>query len=55
MRVLVTGGAGYIGAVSVEQLLLAGHELLPDFHAKIVADAANNGEQYNQRDKQPES
>jgi UDP-glucose 4-epimerase len=27
MRVLVTGGAGYIGSVSVEQLVLAGHEV----------------------------
>jgi UDP-glucose 4-epimerase len=28
MRVLVTGGAGYIGAISVEQLLAAGHEVV---------------------------
>jgi UDP-glucose 4-epimerase len=28
MRVLVTGGAGYIGAVTVEQLLLAGHDVV---------------------------
>ena len=28
MRVLVTGGAGYIGAVTVEQLVLAGHEVV---------------------------
>ena len=28
MRVLVTGGAGYIGSISVEQLVLAGHEVV---------------------------
>ncbi|HKZ91308.1 MAG TPA: UDP-glucose 4-epimerase GalE [Candidatus Limnocylindrales bacterium] len=28
MRVLVTGGAGYIGSVSVEQLILAGHQVV---------------------------
>ncbi len=28
MRVLVTGGAGYIGSVTVEQLILAGHEVV---------------------------
>ncbi len=28
MRILVTGGAGYVGAVSVEVLLVAGHEPL---------------------------
>jgi len=28
MRVLVTGGAGYIGAITVEQLILAGHEVV---------------------------
>ena len=28
MRVLVTGGAGYVGSVSVERLLAAGHEIV---------------------------
>jgi UDP-glucose 4-epimerase len=28
MRVLVTGGAGYIGGISVEQLILAGHDVV---------------------------
>jgi UDP-glucose 4-epimerase len=28
MRVLVTGGAGYIGGITVEQLVLAGHEVV---------------------------
>jgi len=28
MRVLVTGGAGYIGGITVEQLILAGHEVI---------------------------
>ena len=27
MRVLVTGGAGYVGSVSVERLVEAGHEV----------------------------
>src|SRR6266545_4201390 len=36
MRVLVTGGAGYIGSVSVEALLAAGHE-------PIILDDASTG------------
>jgi UDP-glucose 4-epimerase len=28
MRILVTGGAGYIGAITVEQLILAGHDVV---------------------------
>jgi len=28
MRVLVTGGAGYVGSVSVERLIEAGHEVV---------------------------
>jgi UDP-glucose 4-epimerase len=27
MRLLVTGGAGYVGSISVERLLEAGHEV----------------------------
>ena len=36
MRVLVTGGAGYIGSVTVEQLVLAGHEV-------VVVDSLRRG------------
>ena len=28
MRILVTGGAGYVGAVSVDALVAAGHEVV---------------------------
>jgi UDP-glucose 4-epimerase len=28
MRILVTGGAGYIGAITIERLLLAGHDVI---------------------------
>jgi UDP-glucose 4-epimerase len=45
MRVLVTGGAGYIGSVSVEQLVLAGHDVavldsLATGHREAVAPGA---------------
>jgi UDP-glucose 4-epimerase len=46
MRVLVTGGAGYVGSVSVERLLEAGHEvvILDDLstgHREAVPDGAS--------------
>ena len=45
MRILVTGGAGYIGSVSVEAFLAAGHEVtvlddLSTGHRGAVADGA---------------
>ncbi|HYN47621.1 MAG TPA: NAD-dependent epimerase/dehydratase family protein, partial [Candidatus Nanopelagicales bacterium] len=45
MRVLVTGGAGYVGSVSVEALVAAGHDVvvLDDLsrgHREAVAPAA---------------
>ena len=45
MRVLVTGGAGYIGAISVERLVAAGHEVtvldsLVTGHRDAVPDGA---------------
>ncbi len=46
MRVLVTGGAGYVGSVSVEALVAAGHEVsvvddLSTGHAAAVVDGAD--------------
>ena len=46
MRVLVTGGAGYIGSVITEELLLAGHEVtvldnLSKGHRDAVAEGAH--------------
>ena len=45
MRILVTGGAGYVGSVSVERLLAAGHAVtvlddLSTGHADLVAPGA---------------
>jgi UDP-glucose 4-epimerase len=45
MRVLVTGGAGYIGSVTVEQLILSGHQVvvldtLVTGHREAVAPGA---------------
>ncbi len=45
MRILVTGGAGYIGSVIVEKLVMAGHEAivydnLQKGHAAAVAEGA---------------
>ena len=46
MRVLVTGGAGYIGAITVEQLILSGHDVvvldtLVTGHREAVAPGAD--------------
>ena len=44
-RILVTGGAGYVGAVSVEAFLAAGHDVvvlddLSTGHRSAVPDGA---------------
>ena len=49
MRILVTGGAGYIGAISVERLLEAGHQVtvldsLVTGHRDAVPDGASLAE-----------
>ena len=46
MRVLVTGGAGYVGSVSVERLIEAGHDVvvlddLSTGHREAVPDVAS--------------
>ena len=45
MRVLVTGGAGYVGGVSVDAMLAAGHDVvvlddLTTGHATVVPPEA---------------
>ena len=45
MKVLVTGGAGYVGGVSVDAILTAGHDVvvlddLTTGHRSIVSDGA---------------
>ncbi|HVU93230.1 MAG TPA: UDP-glucose 4-epimerase GalE [Jatrophihabitans sp.] len=50
MRVLVTGGAGYIGSVVAAQLLSAGHEVVVvDDLSTGHADAVPPGAQFSQR------
>jgi UDP-glucose 4-epimerase len=46
MRILVTGGAGYVGSVSVEALVAAGHDVtivddLSTGHQAAVVDGAD--------------
>ena len=41
MRILVTGGAGYVGSVSIEALVAAGHEVTALDNLATAAGTAN--------------
>lgn len=43
MRILVTGGAGYVGSVSIEALVAAGHEVVALDNLATAAGTANLG------------